>query len=312
MFEAVIEVSFFLKLVESLKDIVREVYLKFSQKGMTVQSMDPAKVAYVSLFLEKEGFDIYKCPKPTKIGIDLEYFGNILRLCKSPNDKLTLRLEETQKSGTDGLAADQTQSGKFNFIYIVLKNIYTSRETEFTMKLVNFEDFEFKIPKLNHESLLCMRSADFTRICRDLGNISDNVSIELVNKGIKLSVVSDIADGSVSISDHESEEEKNDKLDPKLISDIEAGNKNVVQFLSQLSLSHEEKPSEETEKDENSKKPKDKHEFSLKYINIFNKGMAFSPIIKIHISFVKEDKDPMVMEFKIGDTGEIKYKLFYI
>lgn len=164
MFEAVIEVSFFLKLVDSLRDIVREVYLKFSHKGMTIQSMDPAHVAFVTVFLEKEGFDIYKCPKATKLGIDLEYFGHILHLCRSPNDKLTLKLEESQKSGTEFSATDQTQSGNYNSINIILKDSYTNRETEFTMKLVNFEDSEFKIPKLNHDSLLCMRSNDFSRI----------------------------------------------------------------------------------------------------------------------------------------------------
>lgn len=138
------------------------------------------------------------------------------------------------------------------------------------------------------------------------------MQIKFVEKGIKLSVESDFSFGNISICDNDSEEEKANQPDSKVISEIETGNKNVVQFLSQLSLSADEKASGDASTDEKhvDKKIKERvHEFSLKYINIFNKGMAFSPIIKIHLSFVKDEKDPMVMEFKIKDIGEIKYYL---
>ena len=174
MFEATIDVSYFLKIVESLKDIIREVYLKFSKKGMSIQSMDPAHVAFITLFMEGAGFEVFKCHKATKIGVDLEYFGNILRLSKSPLDKLTLIASESQNASTQ-----QTQSGPSS-ISVILQDDKSKRSTEFKMKLINFEESEFRTPKLNSDSLLCMRSADFAHICRDLGNISDTVHLGFI------------------------------------------------------------------------------------------------------------------------------------
>jgi hypothetical protein len=91
------------------------------------------------------------------------------------------------------------------------------------------------------------------------------------------------------MSQDESKENDDDKLHK-----VEEGAKNVVQFFSQLALDS-----------------KEAQEFSLKYINIFNKGATFSPLIKIHLSAGgnKEDKEPMIMEFKIGEVGEVKYYL---
>lgn len=164
------------------------------------------------------------------------------------------------------------------------------------MKLVNFEDDDFKIPKLKSDSLLCMRSSDFSHICRDLANISDTVSLGFLKRGINLSVKSDFAQGNISICDNDTmnQEDNKDASDKQLMTDVEAGAKNVVQFFSQMSM------------DEKSAK-----DFSLKYINIFAKGECFSPVIKIHLSTEDKDdtKDPMMMEFKISDIGEVKFYL---
>lgn len=291
MLEATIDVSYFLKTVDALKEIVREVYLKFSKKGLTVQSMDPAHVAFVTLFFEKDGFDVYKCPKATKCGVDLEFFGSILRLSKSPFDKLTIVVDDVSNKGSSALS-QQTQSGPTS-MNIILEDEKSKRHAEFTMKLVNFEELEFSVPKLKSDSLLCMRSADFTHICRDLAHISDTVHLRYIEKGINLSVTSDIADGNISIKDNDTmgTEESKEADDKQLLTDVEVGAKNVVQILSQLSL------------DSGSQ------EFSLKYVNIFSKGATFSPIIKIHMSNNKAEREPMIMEFKVGDFGVIKYYL---
>lgn len=291
MLEAKIDVSHFLKIVDTLKEIVREVYFKFSKKGMSIQSMDPAHVAFVTLFLGSDGFDVYKCPRATKCGINLEYFGNILRLSKSPNDKLTIMVDDHAGSKSKS----QTQGGP-NSMDIRIENERSKREADFSMKLVNFEDDDFKIPKLKSDSLLCMRSADFSHICRDLANISDTVSLGFLKRGINLSVKSDFAQGNISICDNDTmkQEDSKEATDKELMTEVEAGEKNVVQFFSQMSIDE-----------------KDAKEFSLKYINIFNKGECFSPIIKIHLSTENKDdtKDPMIMEFKISDIGEVKFYL---
>lgn len=177
MLEAVIDVEYFQKIVESLKDIIREVYFKFTSKGMSIQSMDPSNIAFIALMIKKEGFDKYKCKKAINIGIDLEFFGNVVRLAKSPKDKLTLRLDDAQIKPSTQTLTDQTQANLYSFINVEIQDTSSKRSTEFVLKLINFEEADFQIPKLKDESLLCMKSYDFTHICKDLANISDQVSI---------------------------------------------------------------------------------------------------------------------------------------
>ena len=124
------------------------------------------------------------------------------------------------------------------------------------------------------------------------------MKIGFAKNGISLKVESDIANGQINICDNDVTEEQKEAPDSDTnLTKIQEGSKNVVQVLSELSLTD-----------------KLQQEYSLKYINIFNKGATFSPIIKIHLSGGKKGSkksidEPMIMEFKIGKVGQVKYFL---
>ena len=224
-----------------------------------------------------------------KCGVELESFGTILRLAKSPGDMLTLKVEGIRP----GSVPSQSQA-EMDRMSIILEDEKNKRLTEFDMKLIKFDETKFQVPKMKSEKLLCMRSSDFSHICRDLENISDVVLLKFIERGISLSVESDIAHGTIKIRDNdtmEKEEEKN--TDNELLSAVKEGSLNVVQFFKDLNLAEDEK------------------QFSLKYLNIFNKGDVFNPIVKIHFSAGEgaKEKEPMMLEFKIGDIGVIQYYL---
>ena len=302
MLEAKIDVQYFIQIVESLKNIVNEVYLKFSKQGMTIQSMDPAHISFIHLFMEKDGFDTYKCPRAIKSGVDLESFGTILRLAKSPFDKLTMVINSHKSLD---IAKSQVET---DYMQISIEDEHSKRMIDFEMKLIKFEESEFKVPQVKSERLLCMRSSDFASICRDLQNISEDVLLKFIKNGISLSVESDIANGNIKIKDNDTMEndeetkeskgrkskESKNKSEIKLISAVEEGSLNVAHLLKSHNIGEE--------KDQ---------QFSLKYLNSFNKGEIFNPIVKIHLSSNKgkNSNDPMLIEFKIGDCGVMKYYL---
>ena len=104
-----------------------------------------------------------------------------------------------------------------------------------------------------------------------------------------------MTNGFISICDNDTmEESKNLELsETQAITDIESGFRNVVQFLKKLSI------------DEHAEKG-----YSLNYINIFSKGCIFSPVVRITMpEDKKKSNEPMILEYKIGKVGQIKYFL---
>lgn len=305
MLEIKIDVGYFINIVEALRLIVTECHFKFTSQGMTVQSTDPAQIAYVSVFLEKEGFDEYKCTKALKCGIKLESFGTILKLHRNPADKLTLRIDEVNAGGN---AASQVSS---EHMEIIIEDTKSQRATEFMMKLIKFEETVPKMPKIKTFRLVTMKSSDFAVICRDLEQISDSVLLKFIEKGISLSVVSDMAEGHINITQNDTmEEPEEDKeeaksktkskkkkqleRETKLMEAVDEGSLSIAHLFEKISI-----------KDETDLK------FSLKYLNIFMKGQIFNSVVKIHIPSRKmvDKKEPLMLEFKIGKIGVINYYL---
>ena len=55
--------------------------------------MDIAHISLVSLNMKEEGFEEYRCDKNTVLGLNLLYFGKVLKLIK-PNDVMTIWANE--------------------------------------------------------------------------------------------------------------------------------------------------------------------------------------------------------------------------
>lgn len=53
----------FKKIVEAIKDLVKNVNIDAGQTGMSMQAMDSSHVALVSLTLQEDGFEKYRCDK---------------------------------------------------------------------------------------------------------------------------------------------------------------------------------------------------------------------------------------------------------
>ena len=69
MFEANLkDMLVFKKIVESVKDLVKEANFELAPDGISMQAMDTAHVALVSCKLFKAGFDNYITPKPITLG----------------------------------------------------------------------------------------------------------------------------------------------------------------------------------------------------------------------------------------------------
>ncbi|CAD8064211.1 unnamed protein product [Paramecium primaurelia] len=192
MFEAKFEDGgLFKKIVEAIKELVKNVNLEANGTGISLQAMDTSHVALVALQLNEKGFKKYRCEKSLTMGLSIENLQKILK-CSGNDDQITLRTQDEEPT---------TLSFTFES-----KN----RISEFQLNLMSLDQEQLGVPDTEYSSVVRMPSNEFTKICRELGNINEAIGIETSKEGIKFYVKGDIGEGQVSvkINDTEKPEER--------------------------------------------------------------------------------------------------------
>lgn len=64
------------KLLEAIKELLKEATFDCSDSGIQLQAMDDAHVSLVSMCLKSSGFDKFRCDRNLSMGINLERYRN--------------------------------------------------------------------------------------------------------------------------------------------------------------------------------------------------------------------------------------------
>ncbi|CAD8095551.1 unnamed protein product [Paramecium primaurelia] len=228
MFEAKFEDGvLFKKIVEAIKELVKNVNLEANGTGISLQAMDTSHVALVALQLNEKGFKKYRCEKSLTMGLSIENLQKILK-CSGNDDQITLRTQEEEPT---------TLSFTFES-----KN----RISEFQLNLMSLDQEQLGVPDTDYSSVIKMPSNEFTKICRELGNINEAIGIETSKDGIKFYVKGDIGEGQVSVKSNDCE-----KKEERVECDVD----------EPVNLS-----------------------FAVRYFNLFNKASALSPQVILSMS----------------------------
>lgn len=110
MFECRLATGFIFKqIVESIKDLVGDVNLDCSTEELSIQCMDSAHVALVSMSLSHSAFEQFRCDRSISLGMNLPNIAKIFKMmgrddtmvlkAEDSADKLNLMFEN-DKSGT--------------------------------------------------------------------------------------------------------------------------------------------------------------------------------------------------------------------
>lgn len=62
------------KLLEAIKELLKEATFDCSDSGIQLQAMDDAHVSLVSMCLKSAGFDKFRCDRNLSMGINLERY----------------------------------------------------------------------------------------------------------------------------------------------------------------------------------------------------------------------------------------------
>jgi len=182
------------KVVDAIKDLVQDCNFDCNDSGIALQAMDNSHVALVSMMLKSEAFDPFRCDRNIALGINLGSLTKVLRAAGN-DDALTIKAEDSP-----------------DVVNLLFESSTTSRLSEYDIKLMDIDQEHLGIPETDYAATVSMPSAEFQRICRDLGALSESVSIECSKDGIKFACSGDIGSGSVILKTSNSVEKPEDNV----------------------------------------------------------------------------------------------------
>lgn len=167
--------AFLKALVDSVQDIVKEANFDFSHNGLSMQAMDSSHVCLLSIELPQTAFSHFRCDHPTTIGMSLTALAKLLKCCGN-DDIVTL-----QQSNDDVLT-------------FMFESPDGNRVSDFELKLMNIDSEMLQVPDTEFPAEVQMSSSLLTKICKDLKELDDVLTISTDSKsGVTFSV-----DGAVS------------------------------------------------------------------------------------------------------------------
>ena len=170
-----VQASAFKAVFEVLKDIINDVNVSFTSKGLNILTLDTARVTLVHMSLGAENFEEYECPVPITAGMNM---ANMYKLLKSISSTDTLTLGITGRDYMD----------------ILIENLAKKSSTSFRLKLLDINDDILELPDVEMNVVTTLPSVDFQRIARDMGNLSQDMSITRDGTKLILSCAGDWAD----------------------------------------------------------------------------------------------------------------------
>jgi proliferating cell nuclear antigen len=198
MYFRTIQASAFKSIFEVLKDIINDVNIYFTEKGVHILTLDTARVTLVHMELGAENFEEYECSTEVVAGLNM---ANVYKLLKSVThqDTLFVRIE-----GRD-------------YMEIHVENPEKKSSTSFKLKLLDINDDKLEIPEIHMNVVTTMPAVDFQRIARDMGNLSTEMDIVREGTSLTLSCKGDFADQKTVIEFPESVNRTGDTFNLKYI-----------------------------------------------------------------------------------------------
>jgi proliferating cell nuclear antigen len=153
--------------------------------GLSLQAMDTSHVALVSLNLSMDGFESYRCDSNVVLGVNISNLAKVLKLA-DPADSITLQ-------------ADQDPST----LKLIFENPKTGRQTEFALNLISLDIEHLSIPETEYSSLITINSGEFSKICKELVQLSDSLTIATSQNNVQLKVEGQAGSGFINLSSND-------------------------------------------------------------------------------------------------------------
>lgn len=196
MFEARLIDGHILKnLIESIKDLVNDANLDCSEEDISIQCMDSSHVSLVSVSLNAQAFEHFRCDRPLSLGFNT---GNLSKIFKmmGKDDVVVLKAEDEPDNLT-----------------MMFEGTKTDTIADFELKLMEIDNEQLGIPDTPYKCTIAMPSAEFQRIIRDLQVLGDACTISCTKEGVRFTVTGSIGTGNILTRANSTAEKDDDKVE---------------------------------------------------------------------------------------------------
>jgi proliferating cell nuclear antigen len=175
-------------LFTTLKDILCDATITFTNRGIKILNMDKNRTILVNLHLYSDKFQIYKCTEEKIIiCVNVSYLNKLISM--SNDDVLSIYIDKN--SYNDGIVTE---------LGLQYENSKKKQITCHQLRLIDPDTEEYNIPDLQYSSIINLPTSDFQKIIRDLNAIADRVEIKSVGNEFIFSVNGTYAKSYISRS----------------------------------------------------------------------------------------------------------------
>merc|ERR1719419_944627 len=146
------------------------------------------------MLLHSDGFDNYRCDRNFSMGLNLANMSKILR-CAANDDAITIKTSDNADTITYTF---ESQSG--------------DKVSDYEMKLIDINTDHLGIPDTDYNCVVKMPAAEFQRICRDLSQIGESVTICCTKEGIKFTCTGDLGTGNIKLAQNASVDKEEESV----------------------------------------------------------------------------------------------------
>jgi len=182
------------KVMDSLKDLIKEAVWDVNGESLSLQSMDSSHVSLVMVTLMSEGFESFRCDKNLALGVNMDTMQKLMK-CAASDDVFTIKAEDNGDSMT-----------------MVFEGKNGDKISEYEMKLMDLDIEQLGIPDQDYSCEVTMPSAEFQRICRDLSNIGESVNITIVKSGVDFSARGDVGTAKIHLTESANVDKEKDAV----------------------------------------------------------------------------------------------------
>ena len=157
-------------LFESLKDILTEVNIEFTEDGMRIMTFDVYKKALVYVKLEASRFESFYCPQPFTAAVTMSRMFKIIKTSRA-RDTLYFSVEKDDA----------------HRLHIQMDNTEKNVRSDFYLPLPDLSYKHAPLKATEYDAEITINSTDFQSICRNMHNLeADTVEIQSINQQLIL------------------------------------------------------------------------------------------------------------------------------
>jgi len=176
----------FVVLFQNLKTFTDSLNIRFTEEGLSIQTMDNSHVSVVELQIPATWFSEYECSENRTLGV---HIGILAKILASKDKSQILTIVYNGENNSDNLEIHFTSYTVVDATTIDKKPKITDvkiYDTHFEIPLVDIESDQIEIPPIDYAAEFSLSSLNFSNIVSQLKLFGDTMDIECSEEKIIL------------------------------------------------------------------------------------------------------------------------------